>query len=636
MRFKLLFALLLGSFALAARAACPTAAPGAATRALVIASGCGGNTACPNGTVNFTLKPQPSGGIPPAFTDPGYIVEACDTVTWDFGDGGAPVVVIGANTVAYDFPTPGNYTVTATAKNTLGTTTFSSRFAIASNPSRIGFLRAPGTITPIFATQENETAVTITVVRSLDTTRAVSATIESIGGDATEAVAAIGKSMTTVTFEPGQTQKTFTLPILNDHYYEFDRYYELAFRSGTGGVIFNVSGYVQIIDDEPQPVLSTVNVRAPEGSAGNPINIPITLTGPIGFNYTVFPFIQAGTATADDFDTTPHGVVIPAGQTTATLPIVVFGNNQIGPDKQFRVTLTPAGVDYEPRFLNSSSTVTIANDDATLTPDSARLTSGESVTLHLDIGPPFDAPKTIAFTSSAPAIVPPPAAIVLPAGTSTADVVVTTTGATASGMARITAQIPEHIAAPVTVTTESALVVTPRILNILAGQETTLTLKMQPALPEGQTVAVEANNASIASVTPPVVTIAPGGSATVKVRGLRSGATYLFASIPGGAPLTIELRVGDGSPTVTAIVPNSGPAVGGTRVTLRGENLSPACGVTFGDAVAGGLTASNGDLIVTTPPHAPGAVDVTVRCGTAGTTAAKGFAYFHPKPRAAR
>jgi hypothetical protein len=188
----------------------------------------------------------------------------------------------------------------------------------------------------------------------------------------------------------------------------------------------------------------------------------------------------------------------------------------------------------------------------------------------------------------------------------------------------------------VTVTTESALVITPRTLTILSGQNATLTLKLQPPMPESQLVSVEANNTSIASVTPPIVSIPSGGTATVTVHGLRSGATYLFAGISGGTPLTIELRVGDGSPTITGIAPSLGTPLGGTRVTLRGENLTSDCAVTFGDALAGELTASNGNLIVTTPPHSPGAVDVTVRCGTTGATAAGGFAYLRPKPRAAR
>jgi PKD repeat protein len=610
------------------------------TRALVIATGCGGNTACPNGTtLNFTLKPQPSGGIPPAFTDPGFIVEDCDSVTWDFGDGSLPVTFIGSNTASHAFAAPANYTIKATAQNPLGTTTFSTNFAIASNPTRIGFQHPAGTIAAVFVAHENDPSVTLTVVRTLDMTRTVSGTIEGMGGDATEAVPAVGKSLTTITFAPNETVKTFSVPIVNDSAYESDRYYEFRFRVGTGGVIFDTTGYVQVVDDEPQPTISAASVRVPEGDGGETlttIGVPVTLSAPLGIDYTVSASPQPGTAVAGDFDPTPVSVVIPAGQLATAIPVSIAGNSSVEPDKQFTVSLVPAGVAWEPRFVNSTATVTIVNDDASLSPPFLALGNGETVTLHLDIGFPFDAPKRIVFTSSAPDIVAAPLPIVLPAGVSGADIPISAKGATATGFAQINAIVPAHTTTGVTVTTQSALVVSPLSLNILGGQEAPVTLTMVPPTEESQPASVEPNNADIASVTPTEVVIPRGGSATVMVRGLRSGSTYLFAGVPNGAPIFITVRVGDGSPLISSVSPASGPPAGGTRVTLLGDNLLPACAVTFGEALATDLAAVPGGLAVTTPPHIPGAVDVTVRCGSAGGTAAGAFTYLRPKPRAAR
>ena len=75
-------------------------------------------------------------------------------------------------------------------------------------------------------------------------------------------------------------------------------------------------------------------------------------------------------------------------------------------------------------------------------------------------------------------------------------------------------------------------------------------------------------------------------------------------------------------PVITSIFPAVGPGSGGTRVTIIGENLSTppdfACllpcpsRVTFGGVRATLLNESNAALVVSTPAHVPGSVDVTV------------------------
>lgn len=73
------------------------------------------------------------------------------------------------------------------------------------------------------------------------------------------------------------------------------------------------------------------------------------------------------------------------------------------------------------------------------------------------------------------------------------------------------------------------------------------------------------------------------------------------------------------SPTVTGISPSSGPATGGTSVTITGTNLTGATGVSFGGTAAASFTVDSATQITaTTPAHAAGTVNVTVT--TAGGT----------------
>ena len=87
--------------------------------------------------------------------------------------------------------------------------------------------------------------------------------------------------------------------------------------------------------------------------------------------------------------------------------------------------------------------------------------------------------------------------------------------------------------------------------------------------------------------------VACGGNST-----LTNGFTYIA---PGG-------------PVALSLTPDSGPASGGTSVTITGTNLTGATGVTF-DGIAGtNFVAVNSTTVtVTTPSHAIGDADVVVQ-----------------------
>ncbi|WP_424038474.1 S8 family serine peptidase [Methanoregula sp.] len=66
-------------------------------------------------------------------------------------------------------------------------------------------------------------------------------------------------------------------------------------------------------------------------------------------------------------------------------------------------------------------------------------------------------------------------------------------------------------------------------------------------------------------------------------------------------------------PTVSGISPSSGPAAGGTVVTITGTSLTGATAVSFGATAATSFTVINATTITATAPaHAAGTVDVTV------------------------
>ncbi len=119
---------------------------------------------------------------------------------------------------------------------------------------------------------------------------------------------------------------------------------------------------------------------------------------------------------------------------------------------------------------------------------------------------------------------------------------------------------------------------------------------------------------------------APAGTGTVNVRvtahagtsATRSAAKYTY-----GSPL---------APTVTGLSPASGPAVGGTAVTITGTNFTGATAVHFGKHPAAFIVTDDTHIAVTSPAGA-GLVDVTVTTphGTSVKSAADWFTYI-PAP----
>ncbi len=96
-------------------------------------------------------------------------------------------------------------------------------------------------------------------------------------------------------------------------------------------------------------------------------------------------------------------------------------------------------------------------------------------------------------------------------------------------------------------------------------------------------------------------------------------------TVSAGETAVIDLRWDD--PAITDVSPTSGPTAGGTTVTLTGSAFTGATGVTF-DGVAGtALSVTNdGELMVVSPAHAAGAVDVVVTTPY-GSSSAATFTY---------
>jgi hypothetical protein len=96
---------------------------------------------------------------------------------------------------------------------------------------------------------------------------------------------------------------------------------------------------------------------------------------------------------------------------------------------------------------------------------------------------------------------------------------------------------------------------------------------------------------------------------------------------PCAASRAYTLTIAANGAGIASVNPGSGPTTGGQPVTVTGSGLAGATSVTFG-GVAGTITSNTDTLVtVTTPPHAPGVVDVVVATPGGPVTAAAAYTY---------
>ncbi len=183
---------------------------------------------------------------------------------------------------------------------------------------------------------------------------------------------------------------------------------------------------------------------------------------------------------------------------------------------------------------------------------------------------------------------------------------------------------------------------TPQSPQITRGQTAKFTVDI--GLPATATLQLPmlSSDPSILSV-PSTVRINSGQStATFTATANAAGFAKVSVTLPnenGAATLSSTVTVEDSAtPAITSIEPASGPSAGGTPFLARGALLTGDCTLLFGGAPTTAISlTSEGMLTGKTPPHASGAVDVTLTCGTSTFVLTNAFTYTAPsRTRSAR
>ncbi|MFI7599247.1 Calx-beta domain-containing protein [Actinoplanes sp. NPDC049681] len=232
------------------------------------------------------------------------------------------------------------------------------------------------TLSPTAAITEGNsgrTAKTYTVKLNKESGQVVKVDYDVAGSglNAADNVSDIFDTSGTLTFQPGETSKSFTVDIVGDTTDEPDETFDIDLDSSTADVTGNgTSGTVTVTikDDDATPTYTVAPIVMNEGDTGSVAVFPIKLSNPSYQESTFTIGSITGSATDDiagapgEFDyIAPTGTVtIPAGQTTGYLYFLVNGDEVFEPNETVTVPLTASGnIDGD----DSDASLTITNDD---------------------------------------------------------------------------------------------------------------------------------------------------------------------------------------------------------------------------------------------------------------------------------
>ncbi len=396
----------------------------------------------------------------------------------------------------------------------------------------------------------------------------------------------------TQSFEVGPTVTTVEVPDLTD-----GATYYFAVRA------YNTAGLQSPLSNEASVYLSPAVVPAPVITAMSPSSGPMggnTLVTLSGANFTSGAVVRFGTTagTVQSVSSTSIAVrtpALPVGPVSVSVTLL-DGRSATAPGTFTAVAPTPSISSVTPAsgLTSGGTSVTIAG---------SQFVSGASVTFG-------GTPATVTSLSSSAIVVTTPSR---PAGS--VDVkVVNPGGPSATKAAAFTYVAPAPVVvgmAPANGPTSGGTLVTLSGINFTAGA--VVRFGTTPGMVQG------VSSTSIVVRTPAL----PAGTFPVSVT-LPDGQS---AAAPGAFTAVTPALV------ISAVGPAWGPVAGGTTVTITGGQFLPGASVSVGGVPASVTSTSPTALVITTPPHAAGAVDVkVVNPDGAAAVSAGAFTYRAPGP----
>jgi hypothetical protein len=184
----------------------------------------------------------------------------------------------------------------------------------------------------------------------------------------------------TLIFAPGETSKTFSVPVKTDLLDEANEVFYALLSSPVNASIGRGRGVATIVDNDAAPTITIDNLNITEGNGGTRLAVAyLRLSAPSGKAVRVSYATQndMAQASSDYVAVTPTSVAFNVGQTVALARVTINGDLLNEPDENFFVNLTSP---VNSTIADAQGKVTIVNDDRlpALTIDDVAVSEGNS------------------------------------------------------------------------------------------------------------------------------------------------------------------------------------------------------------------------------------------------------------------
>src|SRR5439155_888514 len=185
------------------------------------------------------------------------------------------------------------------------------------------------------------TNANFTVTLSAASGRTVTVNYATVDATATAPSDYVAIPTTTLTFNPGQTTRTVSVPVIGDTITELNETFVVSLSNPTNATIDTATGTATILnDDAPSLSINDANVVEGNSSTANAI-FTVSLSAPSDKTVTVSYATADGTASAgSDYVAQSGTLTFPPGATNKTIIIAVSGDSSAEFNETFFVNLS--------------------------------------------------------------------------------------------------------------------------------------------------------------------------------------------------------------------------------------------------------------------------------------------------------
>ncbi|HEX7155181.1 MAG TPA: Calx-beta domain-containing protein [Thermoanaerobaculia bacterium] len=204
----------------------------------------------------------------------------------------------------------------------------------------------------------------------------------------------------TLTFAPGETVKTISVPVVADAAIEGDETFTVGINNLVHANVNRGLATGRIVNDDGVPAITIDDVAVVEGDAGTSSAVfTVSLSGTSAVPVSVAWSVSAGTATpGGDVELGSASLLFPAGETEATIVVTLHGDTLIENNETFFVNLSgPSNA----TLADAQGSGTIADDDGTpsLSINDPAVVEGVAATFTVTLAPASTLPVTVDYAT---------------------------------------------------------------------------------------------------------------------------------------------------------------------------------------------------------------------------------------------